>query len=107
MRAQYKSPFIFCLGSISVVREDIKGSMKKRVVNVFLETKKKKTKKICYSNPQQQPSPLYQNSAILKITQICPIGVPAAEWRARYNTLSTHEKCESYLPFSTTVDRSY
>jgi hypothetical protein len=42
MRTQYKSPFIFCLGSISVVREDIKGSMKKRVVNVFLETKKKK-----------------------------------------------------------------
>jgi hypothetical protein len=51
----------------------------------------KKRKKICYSNPRQQPSPLYQNSAISKITQICPIGVPADEWRAKYNILS-HKK---------------
>jgi hypothetical protein len=75
--------------------------------NKILRKKKKKRKKICYSNPQQQPSPLYQYSAILKITQVCPIGVPADEWRAKYNILSTHEKCESYLPFSKTVDRSY
>jgi hypothetical protein len=69
--------------------------------------RKKKGKKICYSNPQQQPSPLYQYSAILKITQVCPIGVPADEWRAKYNILSTHEKCESYLPSSKAVYRSF